>query len=325
MNFPEVNEDPCPDDLSATESLLVKPSFTSECSGEVQFKAYLRSDSAGETLLSTGLTWSSSNPAAVTINTSTGLATIVAAGIATISVAYTTLQAAAQIEVMGAACCDDTVVATELMIDNSRSMSATMANGQTRLAWSKQIAYAFMSAINLAKDFIGLSRFNVSVTEIQAIEAVLPSWATVNAIAQSTQNTDIKKMLLAGIASLNAATADRRVLVIFSDGENKLTSYAPIPSSDDIIELATEFKSAGGIIICIGAAASSDGFALLQAISSGGFFLNASTEIATDAVQDNLIGLLCYYCGVTPGYPQCLSEALPAQTPLSPALATLEF
>ncbi len=130
-------------------------------------------------------------------------------------------------------------------------------------------------------------------------------------------------MLKDGMQALSAVTADRKVLAIFSDGEH---CVGPLSAADwDAILLeAANFKASGGLIVVCGCAASGNGFALLQAIASGGFFFNVVHSVIV--APDVLIGLMCYYCGGLPAtYGYCLDEVLPAQGPYSPAMPVLEF
>jgi hypothetical protein len=319
MTFPTVNEPNCPTDIPSDSGLVLKPELVTACAGELQFSTFLKTAAGGEALISIGLTYASLSPSVLTIDAATGLATLIATGVATVTVTNGTLMATAQVEVMGTGthCCDEVVVATEVMIDNSKSMKNLMPFwAGTRLDWARWQALAFMGVMRLDKDVVGLMRFNYAASEEQAISHALPSVATVNGIPQSNWGTDFEEMLISGIARLNVETADLRVLVVFSDGENRTTMPLSPTTLDDIRDIAEAFKDAGGIIICVGAAAGGDGFALLQMIASGGFFLNARDPSSTNSVQNNLRGMLCFYCGGYPvSYGYCLSEPIPAQVP----------
>src|SRR6185295_15158618 len=81
MNLPDVTEAPCPTDHPTVDAVLVlKPELVVACVGEFTFKTFLR-EADGETLVTTGLTYSSLSPSVVTINASTGVATLLAAGV----------------------------------------------------------------------------------------------------------------------------------------------------------------------------------------------------------------------------------------------------
>ncbi len=329
MNLPTITEAPCSTEHPGGDDdvLILKPELLTACAGEVEFKTFLR-NSEGETEVTSGLTYSSLSPAVVTINASTGVATLLAPGVGTISVTDGTLISAAQVEVMGDAdqCCEDKTVATLVLIDNSISMGSTMTfYPGSRLAFAKRAAYDFMVGMRLEKDTVGLARFNLSLTSVQAISSDLPSLDTVEAIPQSVFNTDLLGMLKDGMQALSAVTSDRKVLVIFSDGEH-CTGPESAADWDDIILEAANFKASGGIIVVCGCAASGNGFALLQQIASGGFFFNPIDDTTTLGAADTLIGLLCYYCGGLPAtYGYCLESVLDTQVPHDPELPLVEF
>lgn len=329
MNLPTVTEPPCPSDHPTVDAVLVlKPELVISCVGEFTFKTFLR-DSDGETLVTTGLTYSSLSPSIVTLNATTGVATLLAAGVGTVSVTDADGRvAAAQVEVVGNSydCCQDRVVATLVLVDNSKSMESAMEfYPGSRLDFAKAAAFGFMDGMRLEKDLVGLARFNLGVTLVQAIGASLPSLDTVQSIPQSVFNTDMLGMLKDGMQVLSAVTSDRRVLVIFSDGEH---CVGPLSAGDweNILLEAANFKASGGIIVCCGCAASGNGFDLLQSIASGGFFFNPVDSPTTLAAAETLVGLMCYYCGGLPAsYGYCLDQVLGAQTPIDPALPLVEF
>lgn len=329
MNLPTVTEAPCRTDNPGGDEdmLILKPELLTACTGEFTFKTFLR-NAAGETEVTSGLTYASLSPSVVTINASTGVATLLAAGVGTVSVTDGTLIAAAQVEVVGSLydCCADHTVATLVLIDNSASMASPMTfYPGSRLAFTKATAFAAMDGMRLDKDKVGLSRFNLNVTWVQSISSSLPTLDTVESIPQTNWGTDILEMLQRGIAALDEVTADRKVLMIFSDGEHCTGPLSP-GEWDDIISVASNFKASGGIIVVCGCAASGNGFDLLQQIASGGFFFNPTDSVTTLAAAETLIGLMCFYCGgLPPYYGQCLDSVLGAQTPHVPALPEVEF
>lgn len=305
MNLPKVSTSVCPADIvTDDETLVIKPSVFTGCvggglGGEDRFHTYLQTGSGGETEVTTGLTYSSSNSAVVAVNSSTGVVTLVAAGIATVTVTNGTLTAFAQIEVSGSGeCCADVTVATLVLVDNSKSMGEPSGVGaHTKLAWGKKLAHAMVGAINYTKDVAGLMRFNETTTLIQAIGATSPTLAQINSIPQSSKRTDILNALEDAIALLDAETADRKVLVLISDGENRTEAGGDPSSPEAIIALANDFKAAGGILICVGVGATDDGYALLQSMASGGFLLNGYDDADNPAQITALTGFLNYYCG----------------------------
>lgn len=293
-----------------------EPVPTVDYGSATQFRTFLKTDNSGETLIESGLFYESSNPEIVVIDSTTGQATLLTAGVVTISVTYGALSTYAQIQVVGEGddCCDDTKIATLVVIDNSKSMGLDAFAGLRRLEIGKKLAHYMFSAMRWDKDVAGLMSFNVGTTMVQAIGSTQPTLATTWGIPLSTLMTDIEEMLDDALAALAAETADRKVLILFSDGENRPDADGSIPSSSSILNKATAFKNAGGIIVCVGCMASGDGFALLQSMASGGFFLN------TPPINvGSLTGLLCYYCGgLPPSYGFCASDPLGEQTPASP-------
>lgn len=326
MNFPSIHEDPCPASPSTTLSLIIKPEVSVVCqaTSTQQFKAYTRSDAAGETEVAA--TWTSSNTAVATINAASGLATLVAAGISTIMATYGSLTAYAQLEViMDTNCCDPLVIANLVAIDHSDSMRQ-VAGGMSRLTFAKAAAKAFFAEIRWDKDVGGLLRFTTSGVEVRAISSTQVPDATVDSIAQTTRQTDLLRSLTDALALLTAETVDRRVLVLISDGEHRPDPNGVIPDSAAILALATEFKSGGGIIVCLGCAAAGDGFALLQNLATAGFFINASTAEQISDALDTLPRLLCYFCGgLPPVYGGCLDAPIPDQNPKASPLADIEI
>lgn len=324
MNFPTIKQDPCPSEIPGSggasgdiPSLLIKPGMVVACAGEVQFRAYLRTDNGGEMLLSTDLTFATSSPTIATIDATTGLATLLAEGVASISVTFGTMVANAQIQVMGDGedCCSEQKVASLLLLDNSKSMALPSVGG-SRLELAKAMAIALLEATRWEKDVAGVSSFALALTEFAAIGSTQPSDALVLSIPQTAKQTNFLESLSEAIEVVSAETSDRKILVIFSDGENRPTADGVIPNPADVIALASEFKADGGVIICFGTSAAGDGFALLQSLASGGFFLNAYDADTLAAAQTALIAFLCSYCGGLPeSYGFCSSEPPAAQIP----------
>lgn len=297
------------------------------------FRTFIKTDNSGEVEVTTGLNYQSSNNSVVAIDSTTGEATLLSAGIVTITVTYGSLSAFAQVQVIGDGddCCSDVKVCTLVAIDDSKSMSLPVFSGLSRLDWAKQAAVAFFGAMRWDKDIGGLMRFDVGTTVVDAIDSTEPSFATVMGIPATTQQTDFEELLDDAIALLQAETADRLVLVIISDGENRPDASGVIPSPATILAKATAFKNSGGVIVCVGVGASGDGFALLQAMASGGFFVNAYDASTGASAITTLVGFLCYYCGgLPPSYGQCLTvppgEQVPAPDPLpDPELSSAQL
>lgn len=317
IKLPNINEQKCltdaetkcptgDDPATLTPELVIKPALVLMCDeGTIQFRTFLRS-STGEMEITSGLTYSSSNSASVTIDPSTGSATVLAAGVVTISVTWQTYSAHAQATILGGEnCCDDIAVGGLLVIDRSKSMGLEYnASYPTLLAAAKYLANAYAGQL-LAKDSLGVEQFAISSSILLALTNVIADiQAAVNGISLSTTDdgepdTDISGAMMLAIDTLAAATGlDRKIILLFSDGRNR----NPLSETEreELLAAAEAFKSGGGIIIAVGIRASGDGYTLLQQLSSGGFFLNATGQ--DWSLEDTLQALLCmmgYYCAGT--------------------------
>lgn len=315
-NTPPVPDSRCSDaafaianpDICGNESgggngvLIIKPGSGIACLlGSIQFRAFLVKNGI-ETDVTSATTFTSSDASVVVIGASSGNATGIAAGQASISALYADvssgsfLTASASITVFGESkCCDSVKVALMVLVDNSKSMSQSFSAGfPTRLDYAKYAAQRFISEINGNKDVIGLMWFNDDANAVLSspsaeVETVA---GMVNGIVQTQQLTGFNAAVIAAVAELNAVTADERVLLIISDGE---VTSATSTDKNDAIATTNSFKSAGGIVMCFGARASGNGFLFLEAISTGGFFLNSYPSIQASAL-DGLTGLKGYAC-----------------------------
>ncbi len=81
----------------------------------------------------------------------------------------------------------------------------------------------------------------------------------------------------------------RRVLLVVSDGEHTVNT-----DRQAIIDAASAFKAAGGIVLAVGARAAGNGFDLLERISSPGFFINADTAVDNRGGQHPALNQLSY-------------------------------
>jgi hypothetical protein len=117
--------------------------------------------------------------------------------------------------------------------------------------------------------------------------------ALVPGIIQGQQKTEFYDAVVAGVAALDATSADRRVLVILSDGEDTLTQT--FTQDNDPIVALSDFKNTGGIVMAFGLRAAGLGYGLMSAMSTGGFFINALPTAAPTALA-LLSGLKGYVC-----------------------------
>lgn len=313
MNFPNFIKDPCistappppdvrcsdpafalahPDICSTSPVLIIAPGTVLGCSlGSVQFQAYL-SQNGKQTLLISGVVWSSSDNNTAVIGAISGNATGITAGSATITAVYGDLQATATLEVMGTGCCTERSVATVLIVDISKSMGLVFGTGYpTRLDYAKSAAARYASETNTDKDTIGLVTFDSTADlDIPLTSDKASVQTAIGTLSPGVNLTGIGLALQAAKDALDASSADQKVMVLFSDGEDKDTVV-----SDDPLPIASAFKNSGGVIIVVGVRAHDSGFNLLNALATGGFFLNAYPATAQTA-KDNLSGLKGYTC-----------------------------
>lgn len=284
-----------PEICLATPTLIIKPSVTLVCAlGSMQFRAFYVKAGV-ETDVTAQCIFSSSNFDVAIVGAVSGNATGLTTGQAVITATYQGLTAQAELNVLGSNCCSDRNVAMMLVVDTSKSMSQSFGGAYaTRLAYAKAAATRFINEVNQTKDTVGLMRFNAvddvvlssPISDKAGVAALVPG------IVQAQQLTTFYDGLSTAVDTLAAATADLKVIVLISDGEDNTTSYLSNPNP---IELLSDFKAQGGIVMCLGCRASGKGFNLLSAFATGGFFLNGYPAVAQSAL-DNLSGLKGYIC-----------------------------
>lgn len=114
--------------------------------------------------------------------------------------------------------------------------------------------------------------------------------AAINGIEQTELKTDLMAVFDTVVPDLLAYNADRRILLILSDGEHTVDS-----EKQAILEAAATFKQAGGVIIVLGIRASGVGYDFLERIATSGYFINATPSNAESAINglNYLKSLLC--------------------------------
>jgi hypothetical protein len=287
-----------PGSCSTTPVLILKPGVLLTCAlGSVQFKTFL--DLAGvETEVKDGVVYSSSNSTVALIGASTGNATGIAAGEVTISATYQGQTATASLTIIGNAsgggCCGGTTVATMLVVDVSKSMSLNFGSGfATKLDYAKSVATNYANQTNTQKDVIGLVSFDsTATTVVKPTSNIASVTAAIAGLTNQPSKTSIGIALQAAIDALAAVTADIKVIVLISDGENEDTDAA-----NDPITISEGWQSPESVVICFGvrASATANGFNLLNGLATGGFFVNSYPSIATTApvTLDGLKGYIC--------------------------------
>lgn len=283
------NPDKCGDPVT----IILKPAIATVLVGAtVQYATYAVINGGQEILLLEGLVYLSSGTGIATVDADDGLATGVVPGIVTISVTWHGLSAFAQLTVVDD--CADVNVGIVLVIDNSRSMGLSFSTSYTtRLAFIKAVAAGFVPTVDIVKDSVWLNYFNIVLVNSYPFTTSIPTTVgQINAIPQSDGLTDITKGMDDAIALLDGAAVDNKVIILFSDGEQRDNGV-----SDPTVN-AGIFKAAGGIIICVGARASGSGYDLLSEMSSPGYLLNGLPSNET-TIADLLSGLKGYFCAGT--------------------------
>lgn len=279
--------------------LLIKPGVALTCAlGCMQFRSFYVKNGK-ETDVTTSSIFSSSNTDVFVIGATSGAGTGIALGNVIITATYQGLSAQAQLDVIGSSndchCCDNTKVATMVVVDNSRSMSLNFGGVYaSRLAFAKVAANRYISETNQSKDLIGLMKFNADDDVVLSSPTLNKNLVQsfVNPIPQTQSKTTFFDALTTAISELGSASANLGVIVLISDGEDTTTSYIDFPNP---IQLLSDFKANGGIVICVGCRASGEGFALLSNLATPGFFINSYPGTDGDAL--NLMsGLKGYIC-----------------------------
>ena len=284
-----------PEVCPAAPTLRIQPEVTLVCTlGSIQFSAIFTKNGVEEDVTAEAV-WESSNPDIAVVGAASGNATGIAEGSTTITVTYEGMTASSDFTVLGTDCCDDISVAMMVVVDKTKSMSQQFGGAYTtKLVFAKQAASDFISEVNGTKDLVGLMSFTEKgytvhsspVANVGAVEALVSN------ITQTQQLTQYYDALEAAINELNGVSVDRRVLVLISDGVDIDDSY---DSSDNPIELLSDFKAAGGIVICLGVRCAGAGYSLMSAFSTGGFFVNAYNAVSATALA-YFKALKCYVC-----------------------------
>lgn len=263
--------------------LLLKPSSAIvETGGTQQYRTFLVVYDQ-ETELTAGLAYTITDTNVAIINLTTGLATGVLPGNATIAVTWQNLTAYASIEVVGS--CDDVSQSYVLLIDDSKSMSQAFSSTYaSKLSFAKSLANDFIDTVNMDKDKVAVVRFGDAGTILQALTQDKDiAKAAVNSIVSTTEKTNILDGLKQAVVAI---TEGNKVIILISDGEN---------NGSDPLTYATQIKDAGGVIVVVATRAWDGYFDLLERIASPGFSLSAygATE---DDVIDTVIGLKTFLC-----------------------------
>lgn len=276
--------------------IIVKPSvLLKEAFQQVTYQAFLLVGGQ-EQYLSSGVVWSCNDASVAQIGGGSGKCSTIAPGICAISATWQGNSGYGQLEVVADCAAQETDFL--ILIDDSASMSAAFSNQYpTKLSFAKTQAQAWVETVNLTKDKVGVLRFaEATIGQIDFSQNVALIKNAIGLIKPTTATTNLKDALEAASTFFDdAGVTGRRVVVLFTDGENKAGGN-PLP-------VAADFEAGGNIILVVGVRAYNGGFTLLEAIASGGFFINAYQNDQA-SIADWLSGLKGYICSgncATPG------------------------
>lgn len=267
-----------PSICSGTSYLVLKPAFSViKRLGSVQFQVFEYKNGV-ESQVIDDLVFESTDNLIFPVGVSSGGGSGLSAGSVTVKVTRNGKTASANVVVLDSIVgCNETVVASAVLVDCSRSSSLPFGgNYPTRLDFSIAAAERWCSRIaevdGNPKDFVKVYGFAESATQLEAdfIQDSAQALTDIGGISLRLEKTNLKAALSAAATDLLAKTANERVIILISDGENTF-GY----DTQSVLSEAAAFKAAGGIILCVGVRAGSTGFDILERISTGGFFVNA--------------------------------------------------
>lgn len=277
-----------PDICGAKSYLIIKPS--SALIMRLSGVAYTVFEYANgiESQVTDSLHFTSSNPDIFLIGASSGSGTGLAKGSSVITVTRNGLTASASVTVLDSTIgCDQTAVKSLVLLDNSSSSSLAFGGiYQSRLDFAKAAAHKWSDKLILLngepKDGIKIWSFAETPNDISSdyLGDTDALDVAIDSIIQRVNKTDIFDTLNAAILDISLQTADEKVILLLSDGEQ--TTSADV---QPILNSAAAFKAAGGIIVVVGLRASGNGFDLLERIATGGFFMNATSQTAADVLN----------------------------------------
>lgn len=216
------------------------------------FRAYLVFSDGREKDVTSMSTWTAGNDAVATVE-DTGVATGVTEGITTITAAFRTYNAFAQLTIDAA--CEDGAVDFALVIDRSGSMQALGADGKSRMEAAIEATLGFVRNVEYSTDQVSVISFSGTLDELDGT----PSWES-NVTVHTTLTND-----QAGVESaVNAIAPDfgqcvytdpvtgrRRMTCLTFIGTglqaalDELTSSRANPSAKKCVVLLTDGASNG--------------------------------------------------------------------------------
>ena len=149
--------------VTITSLRINPPSGTTEVGKVYPFKAYLTFSDGREKDVTSLSTWASANLGVATVAT-TGYATGISEGAATITATFRTYIAYAQLTIEAA--CVDGEVDWCLVIDRSGSMQDTGADGKTRMQAAIEATLGFVANVEYATDQVAVVSFSGTLDEL---------------------------------------------------------------------------------------------------------------------------------------------------------------
>lgn len=286
-----------PDQCGAAARLVVRPAIGIVCSmGELQFGAFLIQNNT-ETDVTKSSVWTSSDPSIIAVGAASGQGVGVAAGSAVVTASYEGLAGSASVEVIASDeegdCCGNITSAAMVLVDNSKSMSLIFSSAYaTKLSYAKHAAETFIRQSTNVGNSIGLISFNGSgSTTLSALSSDEDAVADLVAgINQTQQTTSFLDAVNSAVTELNAASVDRRIIYLITDGED--TSEDGFDAAGEAL---LEFKNSGGILVIMGVRAWGDYYTILSNLATGGFFANAHAASEEDGLNylNSIKSILC--------------------------------
>lgn len=280
----------------------------------LQYSCYI-TQGGNNITVNQGLVFTSSNTAIATVNATTGLATGVTVGTVTISADWHGYTTSAQLTVnpVGSGSgptgtyCSGVTADIVLVIDNSNSMSQVVSTSLSsppaqhpKFYTAIQSAMVVIGAMSTTQARVGIVTFNgapVGTTTSTAPSDTIVSpltnnestlFAALQAIPQSSNQTQIYPALKDAYNMLAVSTATHKVVILLSDGDAQdkdepLTVCAPQSGGSPLAVVRAIQALNGGLFVSGGVYATGDGFLFLQCAASAGYFYNV-TDIAISGV-----------------------------------------
>lgn len=297
-------------------TLVLKPSVASILIGNTLQYATVVVVNGIENSVTAAVTYTSSNPSVASINASTGQATGVANGVVTITATWHGLMAFAQLTVVTV--CINEATDYCIVLDTSASMGLPFnASYSTKLAFAIAAARLFAAGVDFTRDMVSLAYFNeTGLRTVTRARNLVDVNEGLDAIHQSESLTSIYEAVVVATNLLSEASTDRKVALFFTDGEDRPT---PDEAGNSIPNALVQLRALGTIVEVCGVRAYGSGYALLNTIASGGFFLNAYGATAA-ATLTALSAFVSY--GTCSDY--SLNTPPPAQSPDTSPLQDIE-